>query len=502
MGDASRHPAGPLSGTDGRLTGSTHTPRSWGAAHCEWCRSACRRAWSTTEGPGGSQKYYWRTPGPTGSESRSVWQNQARSSLGKKDPVPLADVWPGFWPVLAKLKCDFRGVRQDALLVRCERISVGGDDRESILHASSIYLRRSGDGKGELLNVLKLVSPPDEILRAGDWVWDLLLNESVSQLILEYVSPPDVDEQREEVRRQPTDAERLLKAVGESALRQHLPESLLAILEGDGAPVSGVSLAQAAIATHHTGTLRQYRHALGHLDPPRQWAGSSRAVGFVRALGFSAEWAGDRNVRRSPFVEVAGPYSLPALHDYQKTIVAHVRNMLRGGGGRTEQTTSGAATGNALRQERANGGGRRGMVSLPTGSGKARVAVEAIVEAMRDDGFRGGVLWVADREELCEQAVEAWRQVWSSIGAQGARLRISRLWAGQPGPRPTSELHVVVATIQTLGARLLNRRSEYDFLTEFALVVFDEAHRSVAPTFTSVMQEVGLTRRRGKTSRP
>ena len=30
--------------------------------------------------------------------------------------------------------------------------------------------------------------------------------------------------------------------------------------------------------------------------------------------------------------------------------------------------------------------------------------------------YHGGVLWVADREELCEQAVEAWRQVWSSIG--------------------------------------------------------------------------------------
>ena len=55
---------------------------------------------------------------------------------------------------------------------------------------------------------------------------------------------------------------------------------------------------------------------------------------------------------------------------------------------------------------------------MPTGSGKTRVAVQAVVEAIRDDGFEGGVLWVADRDELCEQAVEAWRQVWSSEGAQ------------------------------------------------------------------------------------
>ena len=59
-----------------------------------------------------------------------------------------------------------------------------------------------------------------------------------------------------------------------------------------------------------------------------------------------------------------------------------------------------------------------------------------------------------------------------------------------------NELHVVVATIQTLNAKLTNQLGEYEFLTDFKLVAFDEAHRSLAPTFTSVMQEIGLTRRR------
>ena len=167
-------------------------------------------------------------------------------------------------------------------------------------------------------------------------------------------------------------------------------------------------------------------------------------------------------------------YSLPELHPYQRTIADNVRNLLRG--------------------ELGNGIERRGMISLPTGSGKTRVAVQALVEAMREDDFHGGVLWVADRDELCEQAVEAWRQVWSSIGIQAARLRISRMWDGQPRPLPTNELHVVVATIQTLDKKLSNQSGEYGFLADFRLVVFDEAHRSIAPTFTSVMEEIGLTR--------
>ena len=136
------------------------------------------------------------------------------------------------------------------------------------------------------------------------------------------------------------------------------------------------------------------------------------------------------------------------------------------------------------------------MVSLPTGSGKTRVAVQAIVEAMRCDGFRGGVLWVADRDELCEQAVEAWAHVWRSEGIDRGQLRITRLWSGQPRPSPTTDGHVIVATIQTLNSRLSNRPAEYRFLKDFKLVVFDEAHRSIAPTFTSVMGEIGLTHRR------
>lgn len=168
-----------------------------------------------------------------------------------------------------------------------------------------------------------------------------------------------------------------------------------------------------------------------------------------------------------------GPCSLPDLHDYQQHIVAKVRDMLCKG--------------------QVNGSGRRGMISLPTGSGKTRVAVQAVVEAMRG-GFAGGVLWVADRDELCEQAMDAWRQVWSSNGIEGKRLRVSRMWGGQPPLLPASDLHVIVATIQTLHAKLSRQPEAYRFLTDFNLVVFDEAHRSVASTYTSVMREIGLTR--------
>ena len=205
----------------------------------------------------------------------------------------------------------------------------------------------------------------------------------------------------------------------------------------------GRRMAEAAIAIWHTDALRQYRDAVRRLDPPSRWAGSPAGRElrtFARILarmgGRTQEEAGSvLGGRRS------GQF-LPEFHPYQRRIADNVRKLLRGESAK-----------------------RHGLISLPTGSGKTRVAVQAIVEAVCDDGFSGGVLWVADRDELCEQAVVAWRQVWSCKGLRATRLRISRMWAGQPRPLPTNELHVVVATIQSLNAKLANQSSEYQFLT-------------------------------------
>ena len=376
--------------------------------------------------------------------------------FGEGDPTPLTDIWPGLREYLPTHQRNIR-------LVPCERIRVAGRERNCVFHVPDVYLAGSVDD--DELDSLRLVASE---LALG-------LTESQLEAIAQHRTTAQIEARRAEIRRCATDAERLLAAVGEAVLRAGVPASLLEVLDGEHEQLSGIDLAEAAIATYHTDALRHFRLDLDYLSPPTKWARSPRAVAFVHSLGFSDEWAGDRRSRRSPFVEVEGPRSLPELHDYQRTVATNVREMLR--------------------SDSVGGVQRRGMVSMPTGSGKTRVAVQAIVEAMRDDGFRGGVLWVADRDELCEQAVEAWEQVWRSEGTEAERIRISRLWEGQARPLPASERHVVVATIQTLKARLSNSPAEYEFLKDFKLAVFDEAHRSIAPSFTSVMQEIGLTYR-------
>ena len=376
---------------------------------------------------------------------------------GVDDPIPLLDLWPG-------LKLHLPSKYQDLQLVRCDGFSIAGsvlgaDDLECLIEGGTIYIARRDSEADEFLAVLEELG--------------LRISDEQMEAILGRTSPADVRAAREEVRRCSSDEERLLVAVGENNLRSRLPASLIAILEQTHGSLSGIQTAQAAISTYHSGALREYRQSLTRLNPPKQWTGGPQTVAFVRSLGFGEEWAGDRNMRRDPYLEVEGPRILPPLHDYQRRVVENVRELMWSG------TSDGQG---------------RGMISMPTGSGKTRVAVQAVVEAIRDDGFQGGVLWVADRDELCEQAVGAWQEVWSSEGAQDRKLRISRMWGGQPPPLPTANMHVIVATIQTLASRMERRPDTYDFLSDFKLLVFDEAHRSIAPTFTSAMQELGLTR--------
>lgn len=382
----------------------------------------------------------------------------APTTFGEQAPIPLTDMWP---TVATHLTAD----DADAQLVRCDQIFVAGKQRDCVYSAPSIFLA-SGEDDDEY-SELHLVSRAMDLSLTGRQVMD----------IVDGTTAAEVEQRRQAIRNCSSDAERVLAAVGERALRDRLPRSLVRIVEKECADAGSlpVAIAESALATYHTGTLREFRAALKRLDPPKQWAGSRRAVSFVRSLGFSEEWAGEPGRADDPFEQVEGPLKLGGLHDYQRAIADRLKDLLSSPD-RGEQD-------------------RRGLISLPTGAGKTRVAVQAVVEARRDQSFRGDVLWVADRRELCEQAVQAWKQVWRSEGIEDARLRVSRLWGGNASPTATDDWHVIVASIQTLHARLSHQRLQQELLEGVGLVVFDEAHRSIAPTYTTAMAEIGLTYR-------
>jgi superfamily II DNA or RNA helicase len=201
------------------------------------------------------------------------------------------------------------------------------------------------------------------------------------------------------------------------------------------------------------------------LCPPTRW-GTEAARAFVLELGFPEAFAVAQSARRDAELWVSGPIHLPDLHDYQASVVAGLRSLIESGSGR-----------------------RRAVVSLPTGGGKTRVTVQAAVElVLNPPGPNRSVLWIAQTDELCEQAVQSFRQVWLNRGAPATDLRVVRFWggAGNPSAPAAGEPTVVVASIQTLNSRIDHETLRW--LKTPGLVVVDECHHAITKSYTSVLR--------------
>jgi len=217
------------------------------------------------------------------------------------------------------------------------------------------------------------------------------------------------------------------------------------------------------------------------LNPPRRW-GTAEARSFVVSIGFPEEYAASASTKREPEEQVSGPIELPALHDFQEEVFEGIDKLINTGNGR-----------------------RRAVISLPTGGGKTRVCVEAAVKlVLAPPGDCRCVLWIAQTDELCEQAVQAFRQVWVNLGARGTDLRIIRMWGNNENPtvqsldRPVT----VIATIQTLSRRL--GLESLSWLKKPGLLVIDECHHGVTISYSKLFNwlDVGLAKSKEGSEEP
>lgn len=267
-------------------------------------------------------------------------------------------------------------------------------------------------------------------------------------------------------------AEKLELLIGAEALQARLPAGLLdseRAEQGDIAP-SPRRIAEMAHNSHGDGVLQHHARDLSAAYPshaPSSFNGSASAMKFVAEFGFPDSFAGIRAPSLPARFDVPGPTEFPRLHDYQERLAANVFAML-----------------DRLSPQ-------RGMLSLPTGAGKTRVAAEAVIRWVKQDGqLDGPVLWIAQTEELCEQAVQSWQFVWSKMGAESP-LTISRLWSGNETGPVEGRPHLVVATDVKL--RMVLDTEAYTWLREPSLVLVDEAHTAISPQYTEILTKLGLT---------
>lgn len=130
----------------------------------------------------------------------------------------------------------------------------------------------------------------------------------------------------------------------------------------------------------------------------------------------------------------------------------------------------------------------RFVIQMPTGSGKTRTAMEIIARLIATK--RCDVVWLAHSGELCSQAAHTFGEIWRHVGSQPVQLirhfgesAISQSIALSDDPVLT------VTSFQILHARLAKGSAQ---LPQFfrpdriKLVVVDEAHKVIAPTYQKV----------------
>lgn len=313
----------------------------------------------------------------------------------------------------------------------------------------------------------------ERVLQIVNGAFDLRLSNAELSDILRARADQRLEEQRQAARAATGDAERLEIFFGDDTLKECLPKGLWQALEGQDLVDDSTSVAELFLTVYGSDSIRFLKDQFsveGYTDVPTAWAGGASTVAWLRKMGFGTQYAGRRGRHQDEEFVVPGAVRLNPLHDFQKEISRELKEVL----------TSREADGRA----------RKGMVELPTGAGKTRVATETVLRLLVDGDMSGTVIWIAQSEELCEQAVQTFETVWRWLGDERP-LTIGRLWNSNVVHEPDTEFSVVVATDAKLDR--VADTPEYEWLSRASAVFIDEAHRAGgSKMYTKILRWLGV----------
>jgi len=142
-----------------------------------------------------------------------------------------------------------------------------------------------------------------------------------------------------------------------------------------------------------------------------------------------------------------------------------------------------AAIQKILRSER-----NRLLLHMPTGSGKTRTAMNVVCDELRNHE-PSLVIWLAYSEELCEQAANEFATAWDNLGNR--QLGTFRFWGTHDINLEDTHDGLIVASLDKTFSYGTNFSNFLPRLGDrCSLVVMDEAHAAIAPTYSFVLDNL------------
>lgn len=147
------------------------------------------------------------------------------------------------------------------------------------------------------------------------------------------------------------------------------------------------------------------------------------------------------------------------------------------------------------------------LLHMPTGAGKTRTAMSIACDYIRnriDEREKSLVVWLADTEELCDQAATEFERAWEALGV--GETKVYRVQGSISADLNDVDYGFVVVSLQKLNAISKDQqKSYYSFCARTKLVIFDEAHKAIADTYRhsiNMFQAVGSSKVLGLSATP
>jgi len=194
-------------------------------------------------------------------------------------------------------------------------------------------------------------------------------------------------------------------------------------------------------------------------------------IDFIKTTAFPEIFAGVRQTDAKPTIQDVPPLGKPPqLADFQLSLKERMLQVLAKEGNKT-----------------------RCMVTHPTGTGKTRVAVESFIHWMEERfANKQYMLWIAQSEELCEQAVACIQQIWGAKEYPSA-LRMYRYFGGRDIPIHELRGGAVISSIQQIYNRIKGKDKALDvILQNTGAMIIDEAHHADSRMYTSLLDRAKI----------